>query len=134
MAHLKEQLPPFCFLLLKLELIVLWLLMNTIHYENPKPTASIICMRDNELLLAKRAFNPAKGEWGLPGGFMELNETLNEAAERELKEETSIKNVELIQDMDGILPYELPKHLLGIIWKGKYKGQKHSQWIIFKSN
>ena len=63
---------------------------DTIHYENPKPTATIICLRDNELLLAKRAFNPAKGEWGLPGGFMELNETLNEAAARELKEETNL--------------------------------------------
>ena len=63
---------------------------DTIHYENPKPTATIICFRDNELLLAKRAFNPAKGEWGLPGGFMELNETLNEAAARELKEETNL--------------------------------------------
>ena len=63
---------------------------NTIHYENPKPTATIICMRNDELLLAKRAFSPAKGEWGLPGGFMELNETLNEAAMRELKEETNL--------------------------------------------
>jgi len=63
---------------------------NTIHYENPKPTATIICLKNNELLLAKRAFSPAKGEWGLPGGFMELNETLHEAAERELKEETNL--------------------------------------------
>ena len=61
---------------------------KTIHYENPKPTATIICMKDNKILLAKRAYKPAKGEWGLPGGFMELNETLNGAAARELKEET----------------------------------------------
>ena len=66
---------------------------NTIHYENPKPTATIICIRNNELLLAKRAFSPAKGEWGLPGGFMELNETLNEAAARELKEETNLDGI-----------------------------------------
>ena len=63
---------------------------DTIHYENPKPTATIICMNKNKILLAKRAFNPAKGEWGLPGGFMELNETLYEAASRELKEETNL--------------------------------------------
>ena len=63
---------------------------NTIHYENPKPTATIICVKNDELLLAKRAFDPGKGEWGLPGGFMELNETLNEAAMRELKEETNL--------------------------------------------
>jgi len=64
---------------------------HAIHYENPKPTATIICMDDSKILLAKRAFEPSKGEWGLPGGFMELNETLNEAASRELKEETNLK-------------------------------------------
>ena len=36
---------------------------KTIHYENPKPTATIICTNKNKLLLAKRAFSPAKGEW-----------------------------------------------------------------------
>ena len=64
---------------------------KTIHYQNPKPTAAIICKKENSILLAKRAFEPAKGEWGLPGGFIELNETLIEAAERELKEETNLK-------------------------------------------
>lgn len=63
---------------------------KTIHYENPKPTATIICSVSNKILLAKRAFDPGKGEWGLPGGFMELNETLIEAAIRELKEETNL--------------------------------------------
>jgi len=63
---------------------------ETIHYQNPKPTATIICTKGNSILLAKRAFEPAKGEWGLPGGFMELNETLEEAAKRELKEETNL--------------------------------------------
>ena len=62
-----------------------------IHYENPKPTATLICIFKNKLLLVKRAVEPAKGLWGLPGGFMELNETLNEAAARELKEETNLQ-------------------------------------------
>ena len=64
---------------------------KSIHYENPKPTATIICMKGNNILLAKRAYEPGKGEWGLPGGFMELNETLSEAAQRELKEETNLE-------------------------------------------
>ena len=62
-----------------------------IHYENPKPTATLICPRGNSILLGRRAFDPGKGEWGLPGGFMELNETLEEAAMRELKEETNLE-------------------------------------------
>ena len=42
------------------------------------------------MLLGRRAFNPGKGEWGLPGGFIELKETLYEGALRELKEETNL--------------------------------------------
>tara|TARA_Y100001970_G_scaffold132135_1_gene162977 strand:+ start:2032 stop:2523 length:492 start_codon:yes stop_codon:yes gene_type:complete len=64
---------------------------KTIHYQNPKPTATLICMKDNELLLGKRERNPAKGKWGLIGGFMELNENLEQAALRELYEETQLK-------------------------------------------
>lgn len=63
---------------------------GTIHYQNPKPTATLICMKNNQLLLGRRDRNPAKGKWGLIGGFMELNETLEEAAIRELYEETKL--------------------------------------------
>ncbi len=50
----------------------------------------MICPKGNAILLAKRAVEPAKGHWGLPGGFIELNETPEEAAIRELKEETNL--------------------------------------------
>ena len=63
---------------------------ETIHYENPKPTATLICAQNNQILLVKRAFNPAKGCWSLPGGFIELQETPEDAARRELKEETNL--------------------------------------------
>ena len=69
---------------------------KAIHYENPRPTATLICPKDDYILLGRRAFNPGKGEWGLPGGFMELQETLFEAALRELKEETNL-NGEVIK-------------------------------------
>ena len=64
---------------------------NTIHYENPKPTATLICPIKNSILLVKRAFDPGKGLWGLPGGFIELNESPQDAAKRELFEETGLK-------------------------------------------
>ncbi len=64
---------------------------SSIHYENPKPTATLICPQNDKLLLVKRAAEPGKGEWGLPGGFIERGETLIEGAKRELYEETRLK-------------------------------------------
>ena len=63
---------------------------DTIHYENPKPTATLICPRNNEILLVKRALDPGKGLLGLPGGFIEKGESPEVAAKRELKEETGL--------------------------------------------
>ena len=63
---------------------------NVVHYENPKPTATLICPQKDNILLVKRAFNPGKGLWCLPGGFIEKGESLKEAAVRELKEETQL--------------------------------------------
>ena len=63
---------------------------STIHYENPKPTATLICHKNGKILLVKRAMEPGKGYWGLPGGFIERGESPTAAAVRELKEETQL--------------------------------------------
>ena len=67
----------------------------------------------------------------MPQGGVDKGEDFLDAAYRELAEETSIKNVELIQEIDGTMTYELPNHLLGIIWKGRYKGQKQ-KWFLMR--
>ena len=64
---------------------------ETIHYDNPKPTATLICVYEKQILLVKRAEEPGKGMWGLPGGFIERGETPEEGAERELLEETNLQ-------------------------------------------
>jgi len=90
----------------------------------------VLLNKMNQVFVAKRIDNP-KGFWQMPQGGVDKNENYLQAAYRELKEETSIVNVKLIRELDGYLSYELPQHLLGIIWKGKYRGQKQ-KWFVMK--
>ena len=90
----------------------------------------VVINKENKIFVAKRIDNP-KNFWQMPQGGVDSEEDHLTAAYRELEEETSIKNVELIKELDGLTSYELPKHLLGIIWKGKYKGQRQ-KWFLMK--
>ena len=49
---------------------------------------------------------------------------------RELNEETSIKNIKILKELEGWFKYELPENLIGIIWKGKYRGQKQKWYVV----
>jgi len=63
-----------------------------VYYQNPLPAATALVLnQENMLLLGRRAIEPAKGAWCLPGGFMEMGETMQQAALRELKEETGLE-------------------------------------------
>ena len=90
----------------------------------------IVLNKENKVFVAKRIDNP-KNFWQMPQGGVDEGEDFLTAAFRELKEETSIKNVKLIREIDGTISYELPNHLLGIIWKGRYKGQKQ-KWFLMR--
>jgi putative (di)nucleoside polyphosphate hydrolase len=90
----------------------------------------IVLNKDNKVFVAKRIDNP-KNFWQMPQGGVDEGEDFLKAAYRELEEETSIKNVDLIKELDGMIIYELPERLLGIIWKGKYRGQKQ-KWFVMK--
>ena len=90
----------------------------------------VVLNKENKIFVAKRIDNP-KNFWQMPQGGVDEGEDFLSAAYRELEEETSIKNVELITEIDGITTYELPDYLLGKIWKGKFKGQKQ-KWFIMR--
>ena len=90
----------------------------------------IVLNKDNKVFVAKRIDNP-KNFWQMPQGGVDAGENFLNAAYRELEEETNIKSVELIKELYGTTTYELPDRLLGIIWKGKYKGQKQ-KWFLMK--
>ena len=89
----------------------------------------VVLNEKNQVFVAKRIDNP-KNFWQMPQGGIDNEENFYDAAIRELKEETSIKTVALIKEIDGFITYHLPNHLLGIIWKGKYKGQKQKWFIV----
>ena len=90
----------------------------------------IVLNKENKIFVAKRIDNP-KNFWQMPQGGVDEGEDFLSAAYRELEEETSIKDVELITEIDEITTYELPDYLLGKIWKGKFRGQKQ-KWFIMR--
>ena len=92
----------------------------------------VVLNNDNKVFVARRIDN-AKNFWQMPQGGVDNGEDFLAAAYRELEEETSIKNVELVREIEGTITYELPDHLLGIIWKGKYRGQKQ-KWFLMRFN
>ena len=92
----------------------------------------VVLNEKNQIFVAKRIDNP-KNYWQMPQGGIDEGEDFYQAAMRELEEETSIKSVKLMKEIEKFTTYHLPDHLMGIIWKGRYKGQKQ-KWFIVKFN
>ena len=88
----------------------------------------IILNKKDKVFVGKRKDNPVNN-WQMPQGGVDEGEDYITAMKRELLEETSIQNIEIIKEIDKIYQYELPENLVGIIWKGKYRGQKQ-KWFI----
>ena len=88
----------------------------------------IVLNNDNKVFVGKRKDNPGD-KWQMPQGGVDEGEDYITAMKRELKEETGIENIKIIKEIEKIYQYELPKDLVGIIWKGKYRGQKQ-KWFI----
>jgi putative (di)nucleoside polyphosphate hydrolase len=91
----------------------------------------ILLNHENKVFVGKRIDNQKGDRWQMPQGGIDENENYLQAARRELREETSIQSVKVIKELNEWLTYELPKNLLGKIWKGKYRGQKQ-KWFIMK--
>jgi 8-oxo-dGTP diphosphatase len=80
---------------------------DRILYENPVPaTAAVLLDDEDSLLLVKRAMEPARGEWCLPGGFVELDESPEQGVLRELQEETGLEGK--VEQLIEVVPEESP--------------------------
>ncbi|MFT5219239.1 MAG: ADP-ribose pyrophosphatase YjhB (NUDIX family) [Planctomycetota bacterium] len=85
---------------------------DIIHYQNPNNVCGVILTSGSKVLLCKRAIEPRHGRWTLPGGFMENNETVSEAAAREAMEEANAQSGAL--QLFGVfsMPYISQVHLM----------------------
>ena len=102
--------------------------MNNVKLPMRKGVGVIILNKKNEVFVGKRRDNPIN-KWQMPQGGIDEGEDNLSAMKRELFEETSIRNIKILREINGFYEYELPKNLIGIIWKGKYRGQRQ-KWFI----
>ena len=90
----------------------------------------IVLNNNNQVFVGKRKDNPGD-KWQMPQGGVDKGEDFTTAMRRELIEETSIKNIKILKEIQNMYQYELPNNLVGIIWKGKFRGQRQ-KWFITK--
>jgi putative (di)nucleoside polyphosphate hydrolase len=86
--------------------------------------------RDGEVFVGKRIDQTVEG-WQMPQGGIDKGETPRQAALRELEEEVGTAKAEIIAEMDDWVTYDLPEHLVGVAFKGKYKGQRQ-KWFALR--
>ena len=90
----------------------------------------IVLNNNNQVFVGKRKDNPGD-KWQMPQGGVDKGEDFITAMRRELIEETSIKNIKILKEIQNMYQYELPNNLVGIIWRGKFRGQRQ-KWFITK--
>ena len=90
----------------------------------------VLLNNDNKIFVGKRIDNP-NNFWQMPQGGVDGNENFFDATKRELEEETGVKSIKLIKELNSWFEYQLPGNLIGKIWKGKYSGQK-KKWFVVK--
>ena len=113
-----------------LKLLNGWMTNNNMALPLRSGVGIVVLNNDNKVFVAKRIDNQ-KNFWQMPQGGVNEGEDYLAAAYRELEEETSINKVELIKTLNGLIVYELPKNLIGIIWKGRYRGQEQ-KWFVMR--
>lgn len=90
----------------------------------------ILLNKNNQVFVGKRRDNPGN-KWQMPQGGVDQGESFFTAMKRELLEETNIQSIKVVKEIEGFFEYELPKELIGVIWKGKFRGQRQ-KWFIVK--
>jgi len=106
-------------------------------YKSPKLTTDGVIVKDSKILLIKRKYEPFKGKWALPGGFVDYGEKVEDAVLREIKEETGL--VTKIKEIIGIYsdPNRDPRgHSVSIVFlldiiTGKLRAEDDASGVKF---
>jgi len=86
--------------------------------------------RQGQVFVGKRIDQTVEG-WQMPQGGIDAGEEPRIAALRELQEETGTNNAKIIAEMENWVTYDLPPHLVGIAFHGKYRGQRQ-KWFALR--
>lgn len=93
-----------------------------VHYRNPAPAVGVLLFENGRILLVKRRFEPYRGLWVIPSGFMEYEETVTECAVREIKEETGL-DVEMEELHSVVSCFDDPRgNTLLVLYTGRITG------------
>ncbi len=102
------------------------------HDDLPyRPCVGIMLVNKEGLVFVGRRIDQTVEGWQMPQGGIDDGETPAAAVLRELEEETGIAKATIIAEMDEWLPYDLPRHLLGVALHGKYRGQTQ-KWFALR--
>lgn len=95
-----------------------------------RPCVGIMLLdRDGRVFVARRRDTP--DGWQMPQGGIDKGETVREAAFREMKEEIGTDRAEFLAEAPESVRYDLPDHLVGKVWGGRYRGQEQ-RWVALR--
>ncbi len=96
-----------------------------------RPCVGIMLLNENNRVFVARRIDTMVEAWQMPQGGIDPGEEPLEAAFREMEEEIGTRNAELLEEYGDWLCYDLPDHLMGKVWHGKYRGQK-MKWYLMR--
>lgn len=98
-----------------------------------RPCVGVVLMNRDGRIFTGQRIDSDQPAWQMPQGGIDMGEAPLDAALRELREETGIGSdlVEFVAETPDWITYDLPDHLLGKVWKGRYRGQRQ-RWFLLR--
>ncbi len=96
-----------------------------------RPCVGIMLLNEKGKVFVAKRIDTEVAAWQMPQGGIDNGEDPERAAFREMEEEIGSRNAEIIKVHEDWLQYDLPDHLIGKVWKGKYRGQR-MKWYLMR--